>query len=78
MPSDIAVLVGRFQPFHEAHLALLTRALTVASRCVVIIGSAFQARTPKNPFTWKERAEMIRLAVPAADRERLVIVPMRD
>ena len=60
MPSDIAVLVGRFQPFHEAHLALLTRALTVASRCVVIIGFAFQARTPKNPFTWKERAEMIR------------------
>jgi len=78
MPSDIAVLVGRFQPFHEAHLALLTRALTVASRCVVIIGSAFQARTPKNPFTWKERAEMIRQAPPEADRERLTIVPMRD
>ena len=78
MPSDIAVLVGRFQPFHEAHLALLTRALTVASRCVVIIGSAFQARTPKNPFTWKERAEMIRQALPEADRERLTIVPMRD
>lgn len=78
MPSDIAVLVGRFQPLHEAHLALLTRALTVASRCVVIIGSAFQARTPKNPFTWKERAEMIRQALPEADRERLTIVPMRD
>jgi bifunctional NMN adenylyltransferase/nudix hydrolase len=78
MPSDIAVLVGRFQPFHEAHLALLARGLAVASRCVVIIGSAFQARTPRNPFTWKERAEMIRQAVPEADRERLVVVPMRD
>lgn len=78
MPSDIAVLVGRFQPFHEAHLALLTRALELASRCVVIVGSAFQARTPRNPFTWKERAEMIRQALPEADRERLSIVPMRD
>ena len=52
MTSDLAVLVGRFQPFHDAHLALLTRALAIAPRCVVVVGSAFQARTPKNPFTW--------------------------
>ena len=78
MPSDIAVLVGRFQPFHDAHLALLERAPACASRCAVVIGSAFQARTPKNPFTWKERAEMIRQALPEADRARLTIVPMRD
>ena len=76
--SDVAVLVGRFQPFHAAHLALLVRALAIAPRCVVVVGSAFQARTPKNPFTWKERAEMIRHALPAADRERVTVVPMRD
>ena len=76
--SDIAVLVGRFQPFHDAHLALLTRALAIAPRCVVVVGSAFQARTPKNPFTWTERAEMIRHALPEAERERVTIVPMRD
>ena len=28
--ADVAVLVGRFQPFHNAHLALLRRALAVA------------------------------------------------
>ncbi len=78
MTSDLAVLVGRFQPFHDAHLALLTRALAIAPRCVVVVGSAFQARTPKNPFTWTERAEMIRHALPEADRERVTIVPMRD
>ena len=78
MTSDLAVLVGRFQPFHDAHLALLTRALAIAPRCVVVVGSAFQARTPKNPFTWTERAEMIRHALPESDRERVTIVPMRD
>lgn len=78
MTHDIAVLVGRFQPFHNAHLALLTRALALAPRVVVVVGSAFQARTPKNPFTWTERAEMIRHALPEADRERVAIVPMRD
>jgi bifunctional NMN adenylyltransferase/nudix hydrolase len=76
--ADVAVLVGRFQPFHDAHLALLTRALAIAPRCVAVIGSAFQARTPRNPFTWAERAEMIRHALPAADRERVTVVPMRD
>jgi len=75
---DIAVLVGRFQPFHKAHLALLQRALEVAPQCVVVIGSAYQARTPKNPFTWTERAEMIRLALPEADRARVRFMPVRD
>ncbi|MET0334917.1 MAG: bifunctional nicotinamide-nucleotide adenylyltransferase/Nudix hydroxylase [Rhizobacter sp.] len=75
---DVAVLVGRFQPFHSAHLALLQRALSVAPQCVVVIGSAHQARTPKNPFTWTERAEMIRLALPEADRERVRFLPVRD
>jgi bifunctional NMN adenylyltransferase/nudix hydrolase len=78
MTSDLAVLVGRFQPFHDAHLALLTRALALAPRVVVVVGSSYQARTPKNPFTWTERAEMIRLALPAAERERLTVLPMRD
>ena len=75
---DVAVLVGRFQPFHKAHLVLLQRALEVAPQCVVVIGSAYQARTPKNPFTWSERAEMIRLALPAADLERVRFMPVRD
>ena len=77
-PIDVAVLVGRFQPFHNAHLALLNRALQVAPQCVVVIGSAYQARTPKNPFTWSERAEMIRLALPEGDRDRVRFMPVRD
>lgn len=76
--SDIAVLVGRFQPFHNAHLALLRRALETAAECVVVIGSAHQARTPKNPFTWAERAEMIRLALGDAERARVRFLPVRD
>ena len=75
---DVAVLIGRFQPFHNAHLALLRQALEVAPQCIVVIGSAHQARTPKNPFTWSERAEMIRLALPEASRARVSFMPVRD
>lgn len=78
MNHDLAVYIGRFQPFHLGHAALLRQALRLAARCVVVIGSAHQARTPKNPFTWQERAEMIRLAMPEADRARLHFVPVRD
>ena len=78
LSADAAVYIGRFQPFHAGHAELLRQALCIAPLCVVVIGSAHQARSPKNPFTWQERAEMIRLAMPEADRERLVFVPMRD
>jgi len=77
-PPDIAVLIGRFQPFHTAHAALLRQALEAAPRCFVVIGSAYQARTPKNPFSWTERAEMIRLTLPENERARVSFLPLRD
>src|SRR5438445_6107162 len=75
---DLAVLIGRFQPFHDGHLSLLKQALDMATRVVVVIGSAFQARSPKHPFSWEQRADMVRRALPASDRERVMFAPIRD
>ncbi len=75
---DVAVLIGRFQPVHNGHLALLREAMAQARQTVVVVGSAHQARTPKNPFTWQERAEMLRAALPEAKRARLLVLPIRD
>jgi bifunctional NMN adenylyltransferase/nudix hydrolase len=75
---DLAVYVGRFQPFHSGHLALLKHALELAPQVVMVIGSAFQARTPKNPFSWQERAEMVRLALTTEERSRVQFLPVRD
>jgi bifunctional NMN adenylyltransferase/nudix hydrolase len=75
---DVAVAIGRFQPFHNGHAAVLAQALAAAPRVVVVIGSAHQARTPRNPFSWQERAAMIRMTLPEAERERVVFMPMRD
>jgi len=75
---DTAVLIGRFEPVHLGHLALLQRALDSAPQVIVIMGSAWQARTPKNPFTWNEREAMLRNALPEADRARLTVLPVRD
>ncbi|KAF1022282.1 MAG: Bifunctional NMN adenylyltransferase/Nudix hydrolase [Paracidovorax wautersii] len=76
--ADAAVYIGRFQVFHRGHLGMLREALARARLCVVVIGSAYQARTPKNPFFWHERAEMIRRNLSEADRARVLFVPVRD
>jgi len=75
---NTAVLIGRFQPLHNGHLALLQQALQKAERVIVVLGSAHQARSPRHPFSWQERAEMVKLALPEAERARLDFLPLRD
>lgn len=60
---NTVVLIGRFQPLHNAHVELLKQAGKLANNVVIIVGSAFKPRTFKNPFTSNEREEMIRTAV---------------
>lgn len=75
---DTAIYIGRFQPVHQGHVALLRHALAQARQVAVVLGSAWQARSAKNPFSWQERAEMLRQALPAADHARVQFVPVRD
>ena len=57
---DTLVLIGRFQPFHNAHLEIVKRATALTNQLIIITGSAAQPRTYKNPFTSREREQMIR------------------
>ena len=75
---DLAVVIGRFQPFHNGHARLLAHALRTAPRVTVVLGSARGARSPKNPFSWQERAAMIAASLDAADRARVTFAPVRD
>ena len=59
---DTLVLIGRFQPFHAAHLEIVKRATALCDQLVIVVGSANQPRTYKNPFTFSERKEMIKSA----------------
>lgn len=75
---DIAVLIGRFQPFHNGHAALLAKALETAEKVLVLLGSAHAARNAKNPFTWEERAAMIGATLDEATQARVDFLPIRD
>jgi len=56
------VLIGRFQPLHNAHLEIIKRCTALTDQLVIITGSAAQPRTYKNPFTSAEREQMIKAA----------------
>ena len=60
---DTIVYIGRFQPLHNAHLVMLQRAVMLAKQVIVIVGSADQPRTVKNPFTTDERIALIRAGI---------------
>lgn len=57
--KSLAVYIGRFQPFHLGHAAILRKALEENDQVLVLVGSSHQARTIKNPFTFEERENLI-------------------
>lgn len=56
---DTLVVIGRFQPVHNAHAEMIRRAMELSKQVVIIVGSAKQPRTYKNPFTSDERTSML-------------------
>lgn len=65
---DTLVFIGRFQPVHVAHLAIIEQAASLADQLIIIVGSARQPRTYKNPFTSAERESMISDVILGSDR----------
>ena len=59
MKYDTLVFIGRFQPVHNAHVEILRRAVSMTKELIIIIGSANQPRTFKNPWSAVERKMML-------------------
>jgi len=71
--------IGRFQPYHLGHQAVLKKIAEEVEEIVIVIGSAQDSHTPENPFTGGERVEMIYAALSESDlRERCVVTPLQD
>lgn len=64
---DILVYIGRFQPVHNAHIEIIKKASALAREVVIIVGSAKQPRTYKNPWTVPQRHSMLGAALLEAD-----------
>ena len=80
---DALVFIGRFQPFHNGHKAVIDAALKQAKEVIVVVGSSFAARNIRNPFTFEERKAMIEAAFPdeapkLGKEGRVKVVPVSD
>lgn len=76
--NHTSFVIGRFQPFHKGHKALIKKALSVSKRVIVFIGSSQENRTEKNPFRPCERMKMILASFDVKEQRRLVFVPLPD
>lgn len=75
---DFLVFIGRFQPFHKGHLAVIQQGLDRAQQMIILCGSAHQPPSLRNPWSVQEREQMIRATLSPEDNARIHIVPLMD
>lgn len=71
-----AVIIGRFQIPHLGHEYLFKKASEIAENLVILVGSVGQPKTPKNPFSFDDRKNMIEPLLPKGTSYH--ILPVRD
>jgi len=54
-----ALFIGRFQPFHNAHLIDIKNVLKDVDEVIIAIGSSQEKNTLENPFSYNERKQMM-------------------
>src|SRR5512136_1261525 len=69
--------IGRFQPYHLGHQAVIHKIAEEVDEIVVVVGSAQESHTPENPFTAGERLAMIYGALEDL-RDRCYVIPLQD
>ena len=75
---DYLVFIGRFQPFHLAHMQTIKIALKQCQTIILALGSAQNERNIKNPFTVFERQKMILSNFSESDQKRIKFVHVVD
>lgn len=73
-----ALLIGRFQPFHNGHLEVIRTILKECDYLTIGIGSAQYSHTYENPFTAGERHLMISRALEKDGVKNFFLVPIVD
>lgn len=78
--QQFGVYIGRFQPLHKAHLAVMQEALNHVETLIVVLGSADAPRSVRNPWHEEERERMIRAALTEVGipDHRMIVTHVRD
>lgn len=69
--------IGRFQPYHNGHQAVLERIATMVDEIVIGVGSAQLSHELENPFTAGERVLMITGSLASLECP-IYVIPIED
>ena len=72
---DLAMFCGRFQHIHIGHEHVINTALRLADRLLILVGSAQEFCTERNPFSVSTRIEMIKNIYP---EDNVIVKPLAD
>jgi len=78
MQNMNALYIGRFQPFHQGHLAVVKSLINRFDRIFIGIGSSQYHDTFDNPFSFSERKTMIIKTLEAGGIDNINIVAIPD
>lgn len=72
------IFIGRFQPVHQGHIHAIGVAASQVDKLYLLIGSANACRSIKNPWTYRERVDMIRSKLWSNHISNVEFVPLND
>jgi len=75
---DFLIFIGRFQPLHFGHLEVIRQGLDKADKLIVLLGSSWQPRTVRNPWTYDEREDMVKACLSKDELSRVLTAPLMD
>ena len=76
-PYDVGLVVGRFQHFHIGHKSLVETAYKLCDRVLILVGSAQESGTLRNPYLPSTRIDVIR-EIYGKDNDLLQIKELND
>lgn len=75
-PYDVGLVCGRFQTFHKGHEKLIDTGLMLCDRLLILVGSAQECGTERNPLNINTRTKMLKAIY--GDRPEIMIYGLAD
>lgn len=78
-PYKTGLLIGRFQPIHLVHKRMIEQSLLLCDKVIIMIGSAQESGTERNPFSYGLREYMLSVSFrKEVDNGTIQIRPLND
>lgn len=75
---ETGVFIGRFQPAHIGHIHAISIASSLCKTLIILVGSANQCLSIKNPWTYQQRKQMLLQKCFSANIRNVEIYPLND